>query len=164
MLRDKAHRPIHAACGRSGSQANAPSPAQTRAYSLDCRHGLVAAGGHQGRFAVWGVGGGVSSHAPVAPLMSARLFRGWISDVRFLSSRVAQSSGGDSAAGLSDDEVRGALMCPMPSVGALHAAECDAQVGCRHGTMQACMLMPPFTGPCGYLDAGSVQRRCRGVV
>jgi len=55
----------------------------SRAYSIDCLGGLIAAGGHQGRFSVWGAQGVVPG-AEVEPLLSGKLFRGWVCDVRLL--------------------------------------------------------------------------------
>lgn len=61
-------------------------PALARAYSVDWRPGLVAAGGKDGHAAVWGSAGleagDGDGDTEILPLLSYKLHKGWISDVQ----------------------------------------------------------------------------------
>jgi len=74
----------------------------SKAYSLDARGGLVAAAGHGGRAAIWGVGGLRGGAGAIEPLVSARLTRGWISDVRLVGSPDARTGAGGGDVGGGD--------------------------------------------------------------
>ncbi|CAG9464375.1 unnamed protein product [Pedinophyceae sp. YPF-701] len=65
-----------------------------RAYSIDHQGGLLAAGGHGGRLAVFGTRvlaeGCARGDEDVGPLLSCKLFKGWVSEVRFLSQQACE--------------------------------------------------------------------------
>jgi hypothetical protein len=71
-------------------------PALTRVYAIDARAGLLAAAGHGGRAALWGIPCGedeaeeeadadAEEEAPRAPLLSWRAHAGWVSGAALLS-------------------------------------------------------------------------------
>lgn len=66
-------------------------PYLQRAYTMSYQDGLLAAAGHQGRLAIWGVAGPhpvwSDNAEEVLPLISAQVARGWIADCQFLSSQ-----------------------------------------------------------------------------
>ncbi|KAL4448255.1 hypothetical protein ABPG75_005474 [Micractinium tetrahymenae] len=88
-------------------------PALARAYSLDWRPGLVAAGGKDGLVSVFGSrqleAGQLAPDASLPPLLSGKLHRGWVAEVQLLSgaglpdtagAAAADSMAGAAAAGL----------------------------------------------------------------
>jgi hypothetical protein len=115
--------------------------ALARAYSVDWKPGLVAAAGKDGVVTVWGSHAleagalaGAGEGDDVAPLLSERLHKGWVSDVQFLSSSSSSSSLGGFSAGSGGDDsgpaAGGALLLTAGNDGGVcvwDVAQCASQ-------------------------------------